>query len=394
MAERSPARALGPARGGGLRKAACALVGSACLVCLMAGPAPGRPLFGFNENWTPSGHDIRSSDPFRPTVGRLHLSWAAIEPVPGSYAWHETDVIYRAMVAQGAPPIALVMMPPCWAAAGPPPCAASEIRPVHPAHLEDWTRFVRAAVSRYPGLRALEVWNEPNFSAFYHPLPDVAGYVEILRRAHRAAKEVRPDLPVLGGSLAPMTTRSRAAGDGGFPRSAPGKLPYAPFLDRLYRLGAGRHMDGLAFHPYPNFAPYVGTRALRAAGVRRGLARGVRLDIEKQIRTVRRVGRRHGVRLPVWATETGVCTTGSSERRTTPAEQAVALEHTYLALERLRVRAIVAHRLWDVRVPGTPADNIENGCGLLETTGRRKPAWKVLRRLRDARVSRGARAGR
>ena len=49
---------------------------------------------------------------------------------------------------------------------------------------------------------------------------------------------------------------------------------------------------------------------------------------------------------------------------------------------RLKARAIVTHRLWDVRAPGSAPDDIENGCGLTDLQGRRKPAFAALLRLR------------
>ena len=349
---------------------------------LVAPATAAQPLFGFNEDWLATGHEIEAAGPFRPTVHRLHLNWSLIEQTRGVYIWESFDEMYRRMVAQGAPPIAMVFAPPCWAAVSS-ACPATRVHAVDPRHYAAWERFVTAVVRRYPRLAALEVWNEPNYGTYYSPRPDAGSYVETLRHAYRASKAARPELPVLGGSLAPITTRRGARREGGFPRNPPDKVPYAVFLDQMYARGAGRYMDGLAFHPYPNFAPYLRVTRLAAGRVRRGFASGIVRDIAKQLSTVRRIARRHGTREPVWATETGVCTTGPRERRASRREQAVALRRTYLTLERLGARAIITHRLWDVRLPGTPANNIENGCGLMDMRGRQKPAWRTLYRLRE-----------
>ena len=363
---------------------------TALAMCL-AGPASAKPLFGFNEDWYAPGHDIEDASAFRPTTQRLHLNWAYIETSPGTWTWTEPDRQYRSMTSQGVRPIALVMGAPCWAARAGRGCSpAGRLLAVARDHYGDWGRFVGEVARRYPELAALEVWNEPNLPTMHHPAPDVPAYVETLEHAYRASKAAQPRLPVLGGSLAPVTRARRARRDGGFARAQRAIRPYAPFLERMYRLGAGRHMDGVAFHPYPNFAPYLVERRLRR-GVRAGFAPGIRADLRKQISTIRRIGRRHGVRKPIWATETGVCTTGPRERRASSREQAVATEEIYRTLGRLRVSAILMHRLWDVRIPDTPVNNIENGCGLRDIRGRAKPAWNALLRLRLGGASRRGR---
>ena len=370
----------------GARATTCRIRRLAALVAvtlfLSAPTATGaEPLFGFNENWLVSGHAVEASNPFRPTVQRLHLNWALIENQQGTYEWTAFDRMYRNMVAQGAPPIALVLGTPCWAA-GNPACLLQNVAyPVPPAHYASWERFIRAVVRRYPRLVALEVWNEPNLAAYHYPRPDVTSYVGTLRHAHRASKAVRPDLPVLGGSLSPTTTWRRVRRDGGFPRRPPARLPYAPFLRQMYRLGAAEFMDGLAFHVYPNFVRYLRRKRL-TFGVRRGFRHGVRRDIRRQIRTLRRIQRAHRARSPIWITEAGLCTAGSRERRTSLPEQAVGLRQLYVTLQRLKVRAILTHRLWDVRAPGSNPNDIEAGCGLTDVRGRRKPAWAALRRVR------------
>lgn len=347
----------------------------------MPATARGAPLFGFNEDWFAAGHAIKASNPFRPTVQRLHLSWPVVEAARGTYDWTAIDPVYRDMVAQGAPPIALVMGTPCWAVADRACGRLSVLYPIPPAHYTEWERFVRAVVRRYPRLAAVEVWNEPNLATFHYPRPHVAGYVEMLRRAHRATKSVRPRLPVLGGSLASTTTWRRARREGGFPRRPPSKYPYASFLRQMYRLGAASYMDALAFHPYPNFTPYLRQRRL-TTGVRRGFRFGIRRDLRKQIATVRRIQRAYRASAPIWATETGICTTGPRERRVSAREQAVALALIYRTLRSMRARAILTHRLWDIRIPGRPANDLEHGCGLTDIQGQRKPAWNAMMRLR------------
>ena len=355
---------------------------AAILVALaLGGQAHARVLFGFNEDWLAEGHAIAASNPFNPTVQRLHLSWALVEPTPGNYDWAPFDRMYKDMVAQGAPPIGLVMGTPCWVNGAASCRDLGRLHPVPPTRYGDWERFVRAVVRRYPQLAAIEVWNEPNLVQYWYPLPVVESYVELLRRTHRTAKAERPGLTVLGGSLASTTTHARRRRDGGFPRTPPRRYPYAWFLRTMYRLGADRYMDGLAFHAYPNFTPYLKQRR-RGPGVRRGLRAGIRRDLRKQIRRVRRIQRAFGVRMPIWVTETGVCTTGPRERKVSRMEQAVALKGIYVTLSRLRVRSIITHRLWDVRPVGSTANDIENGCGLTDMQGRRKPAWSILARLR------------
>lgn len=365
------------------------LVLALAIAVLSSSAAAAKPLFGFNENFVVDGHDVSMTRPFRPTTGRLQINWADVEAIPGSYDWTYSDRQYKASVDQGARPVALVMGAPCWAATAASCQPIGQLYAIAPEHYRAWERFVQAALRRYPTLAAVEVWNEPNLHVMHLPRADVSGYVETLKHAYAASKAVRPDLPVLGGSLSPITTPRRTRRQGGFRRASAGQNSYAAFFARMLSLGAARYMDGVAFHPYPNFAPYVARRARRRSGTRAGFAGAIRRDIKKQITTVRRLLRKYRTRrMGIWATETGLCTSGPRERRASREEQAVGIRQIYRTLERLRVEAVLLHRVWDITTPAGPGGSIEAGCGVLDVDGARKPAWYALRRLRSATAAR------
>lgn len=339
-----------------------------------------QPLFGFNEDWISPGHEVEKTAPLRPTSARFVLGWAGIEREPGSLEWGENDRVYARMRAMKIRPIAMVIGAPCWASANL-VCDLSGSQPVGRHSYPAWENFIRELVTRYPDLAALEIWNEPNLSAYFLPRPRVKPYVEALRHAYRASKQVRPALPVLGGSLAPVASRAQIKSVGGFARPVKEKYPYHLYLAKMYRLGAARYMDGLAYHPYVNLSSHV--KYSRKKGVvRKGLGLAVRRELNKQFLTIRRLQNRFRARSPIWVTETGICTSGGPERRVNEREQAIVLKAIYRNLEARRVRSLLFHRFFDVRTPGRP-NSAEQGCGLLSVSGRVKRAHRALSAVRN-----------
>ena len=62
------------------------------------------------------------------------------------------------------------------------------IYPQLPKYDKQWQAFVKAAVSRYPNVRAIEIWNEPNLARFWSPAADPVRYATILKEAHDAVR--------------------------------------------------------------------------------------------------------------------------------------------------------------------------------------------------------------
>jgi hypothetical protein len=237
---------------------------------------------------------------------------------------------------------------PCWAhpMLGCHGGTDGEAQPPDPAFDAAWDEFIRQVVGRYPDLIGLEVWNEPNSIPFWAPLPDPERYTELLKRAYRASKSVRPEIPVVFGGLAPNTG------------SRTGHMDNLEFLRRAYDAGAAGYFNAIAIHPYP--LPFN--------------RRDYRQRTLRLIAAVRKLAwRRQHARLPLWATEIGISTAGGGS--VTDPVQARRLKALYHLLARVPdLPVVVVHRLFDQSGWG----GSEDGWGLLRSDLSAKPAYGTM----------------
>jgi hypothetical protein len=228
-------------------KGAATLAAAAAMVAIAAPAASAQPYFGFNDNAVAMGqvnaatsadlaHDAGA------TSSRTVFNWRDTEREPGVLRLDGYDKIYSESLARGIRPIFTLAFAPRWAWAAGVNCAEGADCRYPPAPERDsaWRRIVTTIVNRYPDLAALEIWNEPNLSKFWHGGVDPVRYTSLLTQAYSAAKEAGSPIPVLGGSLAPNFEYSPTLG-----------MAYRTFLTKMYASGAKGSMDGLAVHPYP-----------------------------------------------------------------------------------------------------------------------------------------------
>src|SRR2546430_2989072 len=117
----------------------------------------------------------------------------------------------------------------------------------------DFARFADAAVRRYgrggtlwaehPDVPAVpvsawQVWNEPNFKAYWPSGPNPAAYTAMLRAVSAAIRGADPTAQVVAGGL---------------PESYSG-MPVADFVNGMYAAGAKGSFDVLAVHAYARSA--------------------------------------------------------------------------------------------------------------------------------------------
>jgi hypothetical protein len=273
-------------------------------------------------------------------VDRLGALWGAIQPTPPrgtapgaetGFDWQPLVRRYRAMLKMGIRPVMVAWGSPGWAR--PPgwdrpggcsaPAGAGCAFPPATDHIADWRTFLRGLMVRFPRMRALEIWNEPNSARFFAPRPSPALYARMLRAADQAARRVDFDRPIITGGLAPEEPRHG------------GKVPPAPFLSRVYQLAGPRVFDGIGAHPYPNGAPWIEKMTRN-------------LD---QLRAVRR--RFDDPDKPLWITEVGVGGTPSGEGASVRLdEQASILTRMYRSIQGGDVRAFIVYTLYDSPIAG------------------------------------------
>lgn len=72
-----------------------------------------------------------------------------------------------------------------------------------PKNFNDWANYLTELMNRYPGLKAVELMNEPNFpgfSCFWHDTPE--RYQELMRTGYEAVKSASPRTAVwLSGGI-------------------------------------------------------------------------------------------------------------------------------------------------------------------------------------------------
>lgn len=170
---------------------------------------------------------------------RTDLRWDLVQAEgPDHYDWSTMDNVVSLARQRGIRVLPVVGYTPAWARSNPE-------MPSPPADVQMFARFLVRAVKRYrpAGVRAWEVWNEPNMAMFWPPAPDPVLYASLLRASYAAIKNADPEARVLLGGLAPA------------PETGPddGEIRYygaADFLARVYAEAPEGPFDVLAFHPY------------------------------------------------------------------------------------------------------------------------------------------------
>jgi hypothetical protein len=292
-------------------------------------------------------------------VDRLDVGWGSIEPLRPSDAaarrvprfnWGPAMSRYRAMIRDGIHPIVLAYSTPPWARAPgwdrPGACPGGGcIYPPAERYIPQWRTFIRALMEHMPEMRALEVWNEPNYAHFFAPHPNPPLYSRLLRAADDAAREANFDRPIVTGGLSPVPPAAR-------------KIAPAAFLSRIYELAGKSAFDGIGAHPYPSGPQWTATMAAR-------------LD---QLRSVSR--QFHDGEKPLWITEIGLGATPSGAGRfNVPLKrQGPVLTRMYRATQGDDVRAFIIFTLHDTGIP----DSRFGVYGVLTPALRPKPAYCYL----------------
>jgi hypothetical protein len=117
------------------------------------------------------------------------VTWAAVEPAPGSFNWSTLDAEVSSAQASGAEVTLTLGMTPAWASSQ--PALASNYgagATAMPSRLTDWDAYVTAVSTRYQGRIAnYEVWNNPSEAVSWTGAPATLGSDMAVLSAHAAA---------------------------------------------------------------------------------------------------------------------------------------------------------------------------------------------------------------
>lgn len=295
---------------------------------------------------------------------RLPVRWYEVEPRRGEFEFAALDAAMIEAAKHGVRVMPQVGGSPSWVAADPaqPPLGRGD--------LAAWRGFLQRLVRRYgPGgelwsevpargsaVHRWQIWNEPNFSAFWAD-PSPSDYVRLLRTGAGAIRGVDRQAVIVAAALAPIV----------------GEPPPWEFLREMYRVpGARAAFDVAALHPY--------TSSL--AG------------LEFEIRMTRQAMAQAGDgRTPLAISEIGVA---SDARIRTPFDlgrrgQARFLTRAFSRLATQRREWRLAGVYWFAWQDAAGSDPICAFCeyaGLLDKGGDPKPAWGALKSVL-ARVESG-----
>ena len=293
-------------------------------------------------------------------VARIGFPWTEIEVIPGYYEWSETDRLVTAAATAGIDLLPVLISPPIFRSSAPPGefYGHGVWPPEDPA---DMARFAAEAVRRYGSggsfwtehpelpyapVRSWQVWNEPNVPFFWPDGPDAAEYVQLLKPTAEAIRQADPAAEVVTA---------------GIPSSRIG-VPLHTFITALYDAGIAGSFDVLAVHPYAEDP----TTALSL------------------LETTRKLMDARGDSSPMWATEFGWATDGSSSPFTTdePTHAAYIWEALHLFADdraRLRLRGFVLYNWRDQESSGGSSEAWPAHAGLLRLDGSRKPGYNAFR---------------
>lgn len=166
---------------------------------------------------------------------RFDIAWSVAEPQQGVYSWAVYDRLVSKVRERGLNVLAMVGYTPAWArVAG----ATDDKYP--PRNAADYANFAQKVVERYAprGVKAYEIWNEPNLGCcFWKPKADAQRYTELVRAAYPRMKAVDQSITVMTGGTSPASTT-------GTDISPP------DFLKGMYANGLKGNFDAISHHPY------------------------------------------------------------------------------------------------------------------------------------------------
>ncbi|MBE7551014.1 MAG: hypothetical protein HS126_08065 [Anaerolineales bacterium] len=289
--------------------------------------------------------------------------WREIEPTQNQFHWEVPDRVVAGAEYYGLDLVVRLDQHPAWVS------SVDLALNAPPEKLEDYHDFVQRVASRYRGrIRAYIIWNEPNLAIEWGgQRPDPVAFTELLRVGYQAVKAGDPQALVVAAGLAPTNSNDTQAVDD------------RPFLQAMYRAGAGAYFDILGAHPYSFGQAPDAPESDRNHPAFRRLAELRRIMVEH--------GDRHK---PVWITEMGWTIDPPPDQADIGVSQEQQATYLVEALELIRHEWpwVELVTVWNLSRP-TPGDPF-GGYSLLDETGRPSPSYTAWQQAVGRRVERGA----
>jgi hypothetical protein len=282
---------------------------------------------------------------------RIDINWAQVQTQgPHGYFWRQLNRVVRRARTCGMHVLGTIIYAPTWAQRGDEPGT-------DPPKPRLYARFAAAAARhfRHRGVRAFEIWNEPNTQIFWEPRPNPRAYTRLLRLSYRAIKHANPHAIVVSGGLAPA-------------RNTPTTINARRFLKAMYRHGARNHFNALGYHPY-SWPVFPGVRL-------RGNAWFQMNGTQTSLRSIMRA--HHDGAKKIWGTEFGAPTWGPTGTFVSLDQQAGMIRRGYRLWSGYRWAGPLF--TYQGRDEGFDASTNEDFFGLIKYNGVPKPAFWAFQR--------------
>jgi hypothetical protein len=236
-----------------------------------------------------------------------------------------------------------------------------------PKDFSKFADFAAEVAARYSpkGIHTWEIWNEPNYSFFWKPKPDVEAYAALLKKVYKKIKIVDQDSLILNGGFASAMTGNN-------------NISAVDFISELYLYDAGPYFDAVANHPYtypyiPSYyfkqSPWYGLEQMYEIMKKNG-------DGEKKI----------------WITEFGAPTGGpgvtvglssyKSGKRHSHVSEPLQSEILLDSINSIKKYPWAGPFFWyTYKDSGTSINTDENFFGLLRYDGSKKPAYTTFQKI-------------
>jgi hypothetical protein len=268
---------------------------------------------------------------------RVDIAFDTSEPQSGTFDWHQTSYVRRA-IADHLQVDALLDYPPKWAILN-----TGSVSP------KAFAAFAGAAAAHYTplGVHLYELLNEPNRRAPGGARVDPVAYALLLRLSYPRIKAADPKNTVLLGGLADAANLANHT-----------SLTMATFLTDVFKAGAAGAIDGVAVHP--DSAPVLPMYPAK-------------WNSFYNLPQLHQIMAAHGDgAMKIWLTEYGAATSGHYS--VSYHQQAVADEEAYAQARKWGWIASIFYFNWQ----DNPADGT---WGITTATGRPKPALSGIRQM-------------
>ncbi len=194
-----------------------------------------------------------------------NVAWKDVEPAQGEWNFSRLDTLVGLAQQHKVDVILPLALTPQWASERPNETSAYTAgAAAPPANINDWIAYVQAVATRYKGRIAYyEMWNEMNCTAMW--TGNAAEIVSMQQAAYTAIKSIDPNAQFISANL----TTSNGI----------------PLMEQLLNLGYANSADIIGYHFYVSPSQPEAIATLFA-----------------QVSTLLNA---HGVKKPIWNTETG-----------------------------------------------------------------------------------------